>query len=272
MTPSTFQPTILQKLLGRNYKWWYLLIYSFKQGNLRLRGFVVSQIASLVEIIVTLFIWGIFTGRSKEAITYFFVGFVIQRLAWNTFLSELASSISSGKIVNKLLVPINFIGYYFVKEIGSKALGNLISAGMVLLLLPLYFNSLQLPSWNFVIGIPLIIATAFMVDFFGSFLLACVAFWNNDWSPYIRLSAAILNILTGIRVSFDYFSTPYREIALLNPYAWMTYHPMQIYLGKYSPMETLYVLFGGIAWCVTLYLLAKLVFKLGLKKNEAVGL
>jgi membrane-associated phospholipid phosphatase len=29
---------------------------------------------------------------------------------------------------------------------------------------------------------------------------------------------------------------------------------------------------GGFTWCIILYLLAKWVFKLGLKRNEAVGL
>jgi ABC-type uncharacterized transport system permease subunit len=47
---------------------------------------------------------------------------------------------------------------------------------------------------------------------------------------------------------------------------------MQIYLGKYSPTETLMVVLGGIAWCLVLYFLANFVFKMGLKRNESVGL
>ena len=31
-------------------------------------------------------------------------------------------------------------------------------------------------------------------------------------------------------------------------------------------------IFGGLTWCIILYFLAKLVFKMGLKKNESVGL
>jgi ABC-type uncharacterized transport system permease subunit len=47
---------------------------------------------------------------------------------------------------------------------------------------------------------------------------------------------------------------------------------MQIYLGEYTNLEIFYVFLGGLAWCIILYFLAKLVFKLGLKRNEAVGL
>ena len=55
-------------------------------------------------------------------------------------------------------------------------------------------------------------------------------------------------------------------------FAFTFYHPMQIYLGKYSILETIYVFGGGIVWCIILYYSAKWVFKMGLKRNEAVGL
>lgn len=29
----TFQPTFLQKFLGRNYKWWYILRYEIKRST-----------------------------------------------------------------------------------------------------------------------------------------------------------------------------------------------------------------------------------------------
>jgi ABC-2 type transport system permease protein len=56
------------------------------------------------------------------------------------------------------------------------------------------------------------------------------------------------------------------------PFAFTFYHPMQIYLGKYTNLEIFYVFVGGVIWSIILYFLAKRVFKLGLKKNEAVGL
>jgi ABC-type uncharacterized transport system permease subunit len=50
------------------------------------------------------------------------------------------------------------------------------------------------------------------------------------------------------------------------------HHPMQIYLGEYNSLDILLVFLGGIVWCLVLYFLAKFVFKLGLKRNESVGL
>jgi ABC-2 type transport system permease protein len=56
------------------------------------------------------------------------------------------------------------------------------------------------------------------------------------------------------------------------PFSFWVHHPMQIYLGNYSTLETFYVFAGGFGWCVILYFLAQFIFKLGLKRNEAVGL
>jgi ABC-type uncharacterized transport system permease subunit len=44
------------------------------------------------------------------------------------------------------------------------------------------------------------------------------------------------------------------------------------FLGKYSTTEIIYTFLGGIAWCLVLWILAQVIFKLGLKKNEAIGL
>jgi ABC-2 type transport system permease protein len=56
------------------------------------------------------------------------------------------------------------------------------------------------------------------------------------------------------------------------PFAYILHYPMQIYLGKYDTNQTILVFLGGLAWCLALFILAKIVFKLGLKRNESVGL
>lgn len=262
----------VQQFLGQNYKWWYLLLFSFKQGNLKLRGFILGQASSLIEIVVTLYIWGYFTGQKPSIITYFFVGFIIQRLAWNTFLGEFSKDIVTGKINNLLITPINLMQFMLVKEIGNRFISNLISAGLILLLLPLYIDLLVLPSAQFLAFVPLIIIIAFMIDFGGSFLLGLIAFWDNDYNSLIRLVASILTIMTGIRVPFEYLPSPWSSILSFNPYAWMSYQPMQIYLGRHNWIETIVILIAGLGWCSCLWLCSSWVLRLGLRRNESVGL
>ncbi len=261
----------LPKLLGKNYKWWYLFRYSSKQYNLKISGYLLGSCSFLVDILTTIFVWQ-YLSKSNEIITYFYISFILQRLAWNSYLSEMWSSIINGSINSRLMLPTNIFGITLVKEIGSKIFVNLLSASLIFLLLPLYINNLILPSTVFLLLLPIFVVTAFFIDFGICLLLSSVAFVTNDVQSIGRMFFTIGVILCGAKFPFEVFSGFWFQFFVNNPYAWMSYRPMQIYLGKYNSFEILQSLVGGIVWCFMLFILARVLFKMGLKKNEAVGL
>jgi ABC-2 type transport system permease protein len=272
MTETTiYKPTFLQKLLGRNYKWWYLIIYSFKQTNIKFVSFLIGNFASVLDFSITIYLW-VLIDPTKDRITYFFVGFMLQRLIWNQYSGILTENIISGKIANRLIVPSNNFKFWFFREIGSSLLRNTISSLLIFSFLPIYSNYLRLPNLTFLLVLPFCLSVAFFIDYCISYILASFAFWTEDVRPIGYLMVIFIKILSGIAIPFSYLSEPFNTILQFNPYALISYHPMQIYLGKYSNLEIFYVFLGGLAWCIILYFLAKWVFKMGLKKNEAVGL
>ena len=269
--PAPYQPTFLEKLVGKNYKWLYLLKYAFKQSNLKISSFLVFQIAVVLDFGITIFIWSL-VNNSKQNITYFFIGFLIQRLVWTQFLLEFCGNIISGKIVNRLLQPTDFLAFTFFKELGNRVVPNLISASLIFTLLPFYADKLLLPSFNFWLLFQVFLVFGFIIDFLISLMLGCVAFWNEDFRHMTFLATVLIKVLSGLSIPFSYFSPFIATILSYNPYSYLNYHLTQIYLGKYSNLEIFYFFLVGLAWCVALYFLAKLVFKMGLKRNESVGL
>jgi ABC-2 type transport system permease protein len=103
-----------------------------------------------------------------------------------------------------------------------------------------------------------------------NFLFGFSAFFMHENWGIMELSSVTNQYASGktFPLNLVWFVSP---LALL-PFAFNFHHPMQIYLGKYSNLEIFYVFLGGLTWCLVLYFLAKLVFKMGLKRNEAVGL
>ena len=166
-TNSTFQPTFMQKLLGRNYKWWYLINYSFKQSNIQLIPFLIANFTSVLDFAITIYLWFLIEP-TKERITYFFVGFILQRLIWSQYFGYFTQSIISGKIANQLLTPVDNMKYWLFREIGSSVVRNSISASLIFAFLPLYIDYLGLPTFNFVLLILPILAISFLIDFFFS--------------------------------------------------------------------------------------------------------
>jgi ABC-type uncharacterized transport system permease subunit len=61
-------------------------------------------------------------------------------------------------------------------------------------------------------------------------------------------------------------------LGLLNPFGFMFFQPMQILLGKYDLNQILLTLLTSVIWAFVLILIANKVLKIGLKKNESVGL
>jgi ABC-2 type transport system permease protein len=122
----------------------------------------------------------------------------------------------------------------------------------------------------FILSLVSIIFIGRTIIFFYCILIGSSAFKFINNSGFIRTFGHIFIFTSGSTFPLDIID----QVQWLQflPFAYTFYHPMQIYLGNYNFQETLSVFAGGIAWCIILYFLAKLVFKKGLKRNEAVGL
>ena len=59
MTQSTqtYTPTLMQKLLGRNFKWWYILYHSLISETGGKIGFLSGYFATVIRIVSTSYTW-----------------------------------------------------------------------------------------------------------------------------------------------------------------------------------------------------------------------
>lgn len=271
---QTFQPTFIQKLLGRNYKWWYILKYNFTAASGGLGANFYQMLGTGFESLVVFYVW-FSNGNSSEIITYLLIGRIYKSIPENYFYNTFGQDIINGKIVNQIITPQPFIKYLYVQMIGRRFLRNLlesisyIAAGVIFVAV----SKVEIIfSWRFLILI-LFIPITFSINQFFGVLIGSIGFFLKDTREFAGLSGSYLtlrSILSGLILPLD--KTPFSGFFQLTPYAWVLHHQVQIYLGKYNTNQTILVFLGGIAWCVILYFLASFVFKTGLKRNESVGL
>lgn len=270
---TIFQPTILQKLLGRNYKWWYIFAFKLKSNGTGLSGHLFGQISDVLQNLAIAYIWFV-NGSSNSIITYLVVGRIYKALSDTYFSESLGSDILTGKLSNTLILPQFFVKLTLIQDLGKRAVLNLGRAAGFIIPIIVYRDYILLgSSWLNILILLAFLPLTFLVSFMMEFIFGCSAFFTKDprdWRGIFRAYNGIHGILSGVIIPLD--KLPGFEILRLLPTSYVIHHPMQIYLGKYTPTETLFVFLGGIAWCAVLYLIGKLVFKLGLKKNEAVGL
>ena len=115
--------------------------------------------------------------------------------------------------------------------------------------------------------VPISLFLLFLLEISVSFS----AFWLTRINGIILNFGFLLAIFSGRNFPLNLLIESF-SWNLFNPFAFTFYHPMQIYLGKYSQIEIIQTFVGGIIWCLVLFILARIVFKMGLKRNEAVGL
>jgi len=182
---------------------------------------------------------------------------------------SLAWEINTGKISRYLMSPSSFGKILFFRTIGRSLVGNLQSL-LVLAAFGLIFISNLQGTFNFFWLIPTFIFTIF-IKYFLAISLGFLAFWFIEVEGFVEAYRAISIFLAGNVVPLNIIPF-FGNYLIATPFAFTFYHPMQIYLGKYDTNQTISVFLGGLTWCIVLYILAKIVFRLGLKRNESVGL
>jgi hypothetical protein len=61
MSQTTYTPTLMEKLLGRNYKWWYIIKYSFEKNNGGAWSLLIAQFSLLSNSLISSYAW-VFAG------------------------------------------------------------------------------------------------------------------------------------------------------------------------------------------------------------------
>jgi ABC-2 type transport system permease protein len=271
---TTFQPTLMQKLLGRNYKWWYIILHHFNKNTAYRTSSIIWMFGRWLILASTIFIWwiNIQSGSSlidfKNIFTYYIFGTMIcigNGVQWN-----IAGGVKDGGITTKLLRPSNLMLQIILSDFGWWVFPTIVEI-LSLILISIF-------GWQFVIFISftnlllylLMGVIGYLISVFIAYILGSLAFFIVDTGGILEIQNQLNFILSGkaIPLSIVAFLQPLTYL----PFAFTFHHPMQIYLGKYDFNQTVLVFAGGIAWCVVLYFLAKWIFKLGLKRNEAVGL
>lgn len=266
----------LTKLLGRNYKWCYIIWFSIARESVGFKGFVVYQFSNIVRILTTVYIWYL-ANADIFTISYLLLGQIYKSIVENIYYFRLSDLIYSGVISSDLLQPKPFLFTQFIKSIGARIIKNIyfvLGAVVGVLIASLTFAPVQLSFANLILII-LMIPVSFLLNFILGALVGCIAFYvkdRRDYEGYRSSYEAIIFAITGVAIPLYKFPFWLFEILEFLPTAWIIHHPMQIYLGKYNQNQTILVFMGGIVWCIVLYILAKIVFKLGLKRNESVGL
>ena len=129
---QTLAPTLMQKLLGRNYKWWYVIEYNFKLSLAESWSAIFIILRDFLPLVISITIYSNFS-QSNEFLEYFLIGNFLYKMY--TLFADIAWEVSSdiyyGTLTNRLLTPSNYKLFHIFSCVG----GNLYTTFTNLLIL-----------------------------------------------------------------------------------------------------------------------------------------
>ena len=259
--------TFLQQTLGKNYKWWYIFKYYLKYDYMLGNAIFHWVFGNIFYTFSFVFLWS-YVVKNNELAIYALVGAIFARLTGSWMSWSIADNIRTGKINKNLLSTTSIFGLHFVTSIARPMAESFLLISVLSISGNIIFG-LKFDFQNLVFLIPLVLIGSF-INFCINSLLGYLAFWEENMGSLITMFDNIFPILSGGFIPL--IALPFYEYTKFNPFAYFVHNPTQIYLGKYDNVQILQTFAGGLTWCIALWILARLVFKAGLKKNEAVGL
>jgi len=266
----------MENILGPFYKWWFIITYYFKlRTTYRVDNFLFA-LGNVITLVGTVLTWFVASGAEfdvpfKNQLTYYIIGTFFYSFI-NMWPSYYGFIIKRGNHSSILLTPTGFFQYVYSQYLGMALFQNANVIFIILLTSPLWFTYIQPPSS--LVSILLLIAlipVAAVIMFMLEMLVALAAFFITEVNGLTLNYGFASSIFSGRLFPLGLL-IPVFWVHLFNPFAYLFYHPMQIYLGNYSNLESLQVITVGAISSLLLYFIGRQVFQFGLRKNESVGL
>ena len=267
---TTYQPSFLEKVLRKDYKWYFLIKYWIKANTIYFWSEFFVGLNRTLVLLGTCVIF-LYLGQKNEQpiLNYLLLGSIFFTITDPIISWFVSSNIKEGKMTRWLTYTVSHIHFLLFTALANCIYLSITSLVSLIPVILLFKQNIDLTG-NFWIFIPFLFIS-FIIRFSIQILSGFSSFWFTEGSGANHLALSAENFLSGSMFPLYILPIHFNWLQFL-PFAFTFYHPMQIYLGKYNAAKTFWVFAGGIAWCVVLYLLAKFIFKLGIKRNESVGL
>ena len=259
---------------------------SFKlglQNSLEYRfDFLLGIVSTIVPTITQLFLWTAMFESSENGIVY---GYTYSSMIMYTILAgvvsklmaagcewDVAGDIRDGGLNKYIVKPMGYFRYRVCCFLGQKSVQFILFLMIfAVILIIARINSFFTVSPERLIYFAVSAVLGIMINMFLGFMVSVIAFWITEaWSAFLILSLAI-NIASGGVFPLDIFGEKILAVLKVLPFQYTVYFPINILNGNIPIGEILPSLCIQAVWIIILCFLLQVLWKIGLKKYEAVG-
>lgn len=243
-------------------------------------SFFMDRARSLTIIIAFYAFWSaVFQGRDEllgysrsQMFTYVLGMNILRALVFSDKTWELMYEIGTGRISSYLIRPISYIGFSLSRDAADKVT-QMISAAIEvafavwLLKIPLYIS----PHWETRLAFFIALGLATILYFLMSYAVATFAFWTSEAAGPRFCFELFLEFSSGAFFPLDVLPHGLRAVFQLLPFASLLYFPLNVFLDRVDRVHFLYGIGVQIFWIAVFAVVARTVWRRGLRAYSAEG-
>lgn len=212
---------------------------------------------------------GVINGYSlQKMLDYHSWTLIVTLLAKGHNSMNLSLDIRMGRISSYLIYPFNFWEFHTASFLGFQFVQLFITA----FTLGIFYATGVLQNFvlsNFIIGTFFCLLVSYFW-FSIQYLLGLIAFWLEEtWIMRVMFDI-VATFLSGGIIPVDLFPKYFQQFLDLTPFPYLTYYPVQIFLGQASaiPMAATKILI----WTIIIWFLNQQVWRRGIRMYTAAGM
>ncbi len=206
-----------------------------------------------------------------EMITYVAVSWIGRSFYFNNIARELSRMVTEGEIAMQLIKPFHLQTVMLSEAVGESCFRLMMfTLPIVVVIVPLFH--LRGPAdpalylWTF-----LSFCLALVIYSQWNFLVGCLAFYLKNIQGVLRAQMVSMDFLTGVLIPFTLFPHWFQTAVQWLPFQGISYIPVTIFLGKRPGNELYHALGLQLFWAAFLFILARLVFRVAVRRVIAQG-
>jgi ABC-2 type transport system permease protein len=245
--------------------------------------FLLGTLLRFLPMVTTILLWqAIYRGSGRTELAGFGESEMIAYLLL-TNISRMFSSmpnlaggiareIREGTMKRYMIQPIDLIGYLLVYRVAHKVtyiIASFLPYFLLFFLCRGFFTGF--PDWPTVAAFAVSLVLSFLVGFFFEACVGMVGFWFLEVTSLLYIVMTLNFFISGHMLPLDLLPQPWSGLLKVLPFQYMAYFPAVVFLGKVKGMTLVYHLAGELAWAVFFMLLARFLYRLGLRRYSAFG-
>jgi ABC-2 type transport system permease protein len=263
----------------------YVAVFSLGlQNTFVYRGnFFLRSLFALIPLFGTVFVWRSIYGDTSgtiagydfaEMIFYFLIVLLAENLItpaedeW-----QIAAEIREGQLSSLLLKPFDFLGYRACLFVGSRLFYTAVTMLPVAAVFWWFRQYLHWPAhWETWPLFVTSLAMAAAIQFLIAFSMAMLAFWILEISTVVFILYSFEYFLSGKLFPLDTVPGTAGTLLRLLPFPYELYFPVAVLMEKVSSERLLSGLGIQATWVLLCFLLARSLWRAGIRRYEAVGI